>query len=189
MRLLSRFLVHTPARFLEDEYSISYTTILRIDNEVLENDIPKPKMQNVQGVLVDEKFLGSIQGFVTVCLDATTSEQFNEVMNGIRYRLNSARIESTNAAIKRISQSVWPVRCELSILETAPSLLSATPKKPQNRAFFLSADLKQTRKSALYAIFLLRIRGCDVLIWIRRYDGTGGLRDDAPGTGAVKSIE
>ena len=97
------------------------------------------------------------------------SEQFNEVMNGIRYRLNSARIESTNAAIKRISQSVWPVRCELSILETAPSLLSATPKKPQNRAFFLSADLKQTRKSALYAIFLLRIRGCDVLIWIRRY--------------------
>ena len=30
------------------------------------------------------------------------SEQFNEVMNGIRYRINSARIESTNVAIKRI---------------------------------------------------------------------------------------
>ena len=30
------------------------------------------------------------------------SEQFNEVMNGIRYRINSAHIESTNAAIKRI---------------------------------------------------------------------------------------
>ena len=59
-------------------------------------------MQIIQGVLVDEKFLGSIQGFVTVCLDATTSEQFNEVMNGIRYRINSAHIESTNAAIKRI---------------------------------------------------------------------------------------
>ena len=79
MRLLSRFLVHTPARFLEDEYSISYTTILRIDNEVLENDIPKPKMQNVQGVLVDEKFLGSSQGFVTVCLNAATGEPLEMV--------------------------------------------------------------------------------------------------------------
>ena len=29
-------------------------------------------------------------------------EQFNEVINGIRYRINSARIESANAAIKRI---------------------------------------------------------------------------------------
>lgn len=79
MRLLSRFLVHTSARFLEDEYSISYTTILRIDKEVLENDIPKPKMQNVQGVLIDEKFLGASQGFVTVCLDATTGEPLEMV--------------------------------------------------------------------------------------------------------------
>ncbi|MBR5886920.1 MAG: transposase, partial [Akkermansia sp.] len=30
------------------------------------------------------------------------SEQFNEVINGICYRINSARIESVNAAIKRI---------------------------------------------------------------------------------------
>ncbi len=30
------------------------------------------------------------------------SEQFNEVINGIRYQINSARIESANAAIKRI---------------------------------------------------------------------------------------
>lgn len=30
------------------------------------------------------------------------SEQFNEVINGIRYKINSARIESANAAIKRI---------------------------------------------------------------------------------------
>ena len=49
MRLLSRF--------LENENSIFYTTIQRIDKEVLENDIAKPKMQNEQGVLVDEKFL------------------------------------------------------------------------------------------------------------------------------------
>ena len=30
------------------------------------------------------------------------SEQFNEVINGIRYHINSARIESANASIKRI---------------------------------------------------------------------------------------
>ena len=79
MRLLSRFLVHTSARFLEEEYSIGYTTILRIDKEVLENDIPKPKMKDVQGVLVDEKFLGSSQGFVTVCLNAATGEPLEMV--------------------------------------------------------------------------------------------------------------
>ncbi len=210
MRLLSRFLVHTSARFLEEEYSICYTSILRIDKEVLENDIPKPRLKDVQGVLIDEKFLGASQGFETVCLNAATgeplemvrgkdshcldnffnryaleqfmkekryvllrgrenisqdaratlrelsalnrdlyigyllkeqfrqvfqtkevntatlrlilwikmcmisnvrilnnfarkiSEQFNEVINGIRYKINSARIESANAAIKRI---------------------------------------------------------------------------------------
>ena len=79
MRLLSRFLVHTSARFLEEEYSISYTSILRIDKEVLENDIPKPKLENVQGVLIDEKFLGASQGFVTVCLNAATGEPLEMV--------------------------------------------------------------------------------------------------------------
>ena len=77
--MLSRFLVHTSARFLQDEYSISYSTILRLDREVLENDIPKPKMTDVQGVLIDEKFLGSSQGFVTVCLNASTGEPLEMV--------------------------------------------------------------------------------------------------------------
>lgn len=79
MRLLSRSLVHTPARFLQDEYSISYSTILRIDKEVLENDIPKPKMEDVQGVLIDEKYVGASQGFVTVCLNASTGEPLEMV--------------------------------------------------------------------------------------------------------------
>ena len=79
MRLLSRFLVHTSARFLEDEYSIPYTTILRLDKEVLENDIPKPKMKDVQGVLIDEKYIGASQGFVTVCLNAATGEPLEMV--------------------------------------------------------------------------------------------------------------
>ena len=79
MRRLSRFLVHTSARFLEDEYSIPYTTILRLDKEVLENDIPKPKMKDVQGVLIDEKYIGASQGFVTVCLNAVTGEPLEMV--------------------------------------------------------------------------------------------------------------
>ena len=79
MRLLSRFLVHTSARFLEEEYSICYTSILRIDKEVLENDIPKPRLKDVQGVLIDEKFLGASQGFVTVCLNAATGEPLEMV--------------------------------------------------------------------------------------------------------------
>ena len=79
MRLLSRFLVYTSARFLEDEYSICYTTILRIDKEVLGNDIPQPSMRDVQGVLIDEKYLGSSQGFVTMCLNAATGEPLEMV--------------------------------------------------------------------------------------------------------------
>lgn len=79
MRLLSRSLVHTPARFLQDEYSISYSTILRIDKEVLENDIPKPEMEDVQGVLIDEKHVGASQGFVTVCLNASAGEPLEMV--------------------------------------------------------------------------------------------------------------
>lgn len=81
MRLLSRFLVHTSARLLEDEYTICYTTILRIDKEVLENDIPKPMMKDVQGVLIDEKHLGASQGFVTMCLNAATGEPL-EIVKG-----------------------------------------------------------------------------------------------------------
>lgn len=78
-RLLSRFLVHTSARFLEEEYSICYTSILRIDKEVLEHDIPKLKLKNVQGILIDEKFLGASPGFVTVCLNAATGEPLEMV--------------------------------------------------------------------------------------------------------------
>ncbi len=45
MRLLSRFLIQASARFLQEEYSISYTTILHVDKEVLENDILKPETE------------------------------------------------------------------------------------------------------------------------------------------------
>ena len=74
MRQMSRFLVHAPARFLEDEFHVSYSSILRMDKEVLCNDIPKPKKANIQGILVDEKFLGPGKGYVTMVMDADTGE-------------------------------------------------------------------------------------------------------------------
>ena len=74
MRQMSRFPVHAPARFLEREFSVSYSSILRMDKEVLRNDIPEPKMANIQGIPVDEKFLGSSKGYVTMVLDADTGE-------------------------------------------------------------------------------------------------------------------
>lgn len=77
--MLSRILVHTSARFLQDEYSIPYSTILRLDRQVLENEIPKPKMKDIQDVLVDEKYVGASQGFVTVCLNAATGEPLEMV--------------------------------------------------------------------------------------------------------------
>ncbi len=74
MRQMSRFLVHAPARSLEDEFHVSYSSILRMDKEVLRNDIPKPKKTNIQGILVDEKFLGPSKGYVTMVMDADTGE-------------------------------------------------------------------------------------------------------------------
>ena len=59
---MTRFLVHAPARFLEEEFHVSYSIILRMDKDVLHNDIPKPKKANIRGILVDEKFLGPGKG-------------------------------------------------------------------------------------------------------------------------------
>lgn len=74
MRSLSRHLIHAPARFLEEEYKVSYTTILRADKDVLNEDMPKPKQSNVEGILIDEKYLGPSKGFVTMVMDAKTGE-------------------------------------------------------------------------------------------------------------------
>lgn len=36
-------------------------------------------MEDVQGVLIDEKYVGASQGFVTVCLNASTGEPLEMV--------------------------------------------------------------------------------------------------------------
>jgi len=74
MRTLSRLLVQTSARFLEDVYAIPRSSLLRIDREVLRHDIPKPPLDHLQGVLIDEKYVGARKGFVTLALNARTGE-------------------------------------------------------------------------------------------------------------------
>lgn len=51
-------------------------------NDELEKKIPKPKIKDVQGIWIDEKLLGSSQGFVTVCLNAATGEPLEMVRGG-----------------------------------------------------------------------------------------------------------
>ena len=48
-----------PLRDSRREFNVSYSTILRMDKEVLRNDIPKPKTSSIQGIPVDAKFLES----------------------------------------------------------------------------------------------------------------------------------
>ncbi len=74
MRTVSGMLVQASARFLEEESDMPRSSILRIDREVLRNDIPKPKLDHVQGLSLDEKCLGASKGFVTLAVNARTGE-------------------------------------------------------------------------------------------------------------------
>ena len=80
---------------------------------------------------------------------------FIDTMQGycFRYHINSARIESANASIKRIQAKACGLfDCEVSVLEAAPDLLSEAPKKAQDFTFLLPADLKQP------PLFLCRLK-------------------------------
>jgi hypothetical protein len=65
-RRLIHVLVHT------QHVSLRRNSVLRVDKEKLDNDIPEPKPEDAQGVLIDEKLLGFSQGFTAVCLNTTT---------------------------------------------------------------------------------------------------------------------
>ena len=52
--------------------SLRRNSVLRVNKEKLDNDIPEPKPEDAQGVLIDEKLLGFSQGFAAVCLNTTT---------------------------------------------------------------------------------------------------------------------
>lgn len=74
MKRISEHLKSDTARHIGEIYGVSYSSVIRIDKEVLKSLTPKPKLDNVRGVLIDEKYLGASKGFVTIVLDAMTGE-------------------------------------------------------------------------------------------------------------------
>lgn len=74
MRLISGLLVYVPARKLAEMFSISYSSVLRIDREFLRTCLTPPCLDGIEGILVDEKYLGPSHGFVTLVLNASTGE-------------------------------------------------------------------------------------------------------------------
>ena len=70
----SRLLMFAPARWIAQQYSISYSAVLRIDREILRTTQPEPCLDGIEGILVDEQYLGASPGFVTLVLHARTGE-------------------------------------------------------------------------------------------------------------------
>lgn len=74
MRCISSLLMYVPARKLSEMYGLAPSTILRIDREILKRELPPPKLDGIEGILVDEKYLGPSYGFVTLVINARTGE-------------------------------------------------------------------------------------------------------------------
>lgn len=74
MQEISDLFVHVPARWLAKLFGTSPATVRRIDKEILARELPAPRLEGIEGILVDEKYLGPSFGFVTLVLHARTGE-------------------------------------------------------------------------------------------------------------------
>ena len=74
MREISDCMIHSPASLLAKKYAISEKTIRRIDCAVLEMDTPPSTRDNLDAILIDEKYLGSKLGFISTIINASTGE-------------------------------------------------------------------------------------------------------------------
>lgn len=74
MQEISDLFVHVPARWLAKVFDTSPATVRRIDKEILARELPAPRLEGIEGILVDEKYLGPSFGFVTLVLNARTGE-------------------------------------------------------------------------------------------------------------------
>jgi len=54
--------------------SISAATAWRYDRYILQTEFPEPQLNNVQALLIDEKYLGASRGFITLVLNAQSGE-------------------------------------------------------------------------------------------------------------------
>lgn len=74
MNHISSLLVYVPTRKLAEMHGIAPSTVLRIDKEVLRSQLPPPKLDSIEAILVDEKYLGPSYGFITLVVNARTGE-------------------------------------------------------------------------------------------------------------------
>ena len=74
MHFVSSLLMYAPARRIARQYSISSSAVLRIDREILRTSLPSPCLDDIEGILVDEKYPGASHVFVTLVLNARTGE-------------------------------------------------------------------------------------------------------------------
>ena len=71
MHFVSSLLMYAPARWIARQYSISYSAVLRIDREILRTSLPSPCLDDIEGILVDEKYPGASHGFETASFFAS----------------------------------------------------------------------------------------------------------------------
>jgi len=54
--------------------AISTATAWRYDRYILQTELPEPRLEGVEGLLIDEKYLGASRGFITLVLNAESGE-------------------------------------------------------------------------------------------------------------------
>ena len=74
MEQISKRHLHEPAQTIADFYAISIASVLRIDKWVLNATLPPPRQDELDAILIDEKYLGPSHGFVTMVLHAHSGE-------------------------------------------------------------------------------------------------------------------
>lgn len=74
MQTVSAEFVYAPAESLGYKYGIDASTVRRIDREVLRQSQPEPTKDNLESIVVDEKYLGPTCGFVTLVVNARSGE-------------------------------------------------------------------------------------------------------------------
>lgn len=74
MQEVSKRFIHETVDSLSESLLISRNAVTRIDKEILSRSLPPPQLNDLEGILVDEKYLGTSKGFVTLVLNARTGE-------------------------------------------------------------------------------------------------------------------
>ena len=74
MQTVSAEFVYAPAESLGYKYGIDASTVRSIEREVLRQPQPEPTKDGLDSIVVDEKYLGPICGFVTLVVNARNGE-------------------------------------------------------------------------------------------------------------------